>query len=393
MVENRTAQLAVLGVFGAAFAWSLWIVPHLTFSQDNTYAIHNAVTKSWTGNPIYQMEMSIRRYFGGVYPLVVMVRTKGDVVVSGDLDVLRDIDAFEIDMRRVDGVGGTLGLPDYLKVMNRLFYGDKEEAFTLPPNEQGLAEYVFMYEDGEPGVFDAVVSPGHKAAAIVIMVRDTSLDTVDRVMAAARQAAERHLNNDKLESIIGGGAIAISAAFNDSIGKWLLLGTILSAAGTFLLVAIMLASPTIALFLLAPLLVGIFLTVAILHECGIPMDSNMTTALAIASGVGIDSEVYLLYRFREEYAHIGEFDEALVQAFTKIRRALLTSNLALIIGCWALIPIPLYVGTIGFGMGLILLICFLISYFVTPALWAILRPAYLTANIERREYVPEARRA
>jgi len=393
MVENGTAQAVVLGVVAAAFAWSIYVVPKLTFSQDNTYAIHNSLTRSWEGNPIYEMEMNIRKYFGGVYPLVVMVKTKGDVTLSSDLDVLRSIDAFETEMKSVDGVGATLGLPDYLKVMNRLFYGDKPEAFTLPPSEQGLAEYVFMYEDGEPGVFDAIVSPGHKAGAIVIMVRDTSEATVERVMAAAQEAAKKHLESDKLEAVIGGGTIAISQAFNESIAKWLLLGTILSAVGTFVLAVVMLGSVTISLFLLAPLVVGIFLTIAIMWACGVPMDSNMTTALAIASGVGIDSEVYLLYRFREEYALYADFNEALVQAFTKIRRALLTSNLALIIGCWALIPIPLYVGTIGFGMGLILLICFLMSYFVTPALWAILRPGYLTANVERRELVPEARRA
>ena len=47
----------------------------------------------------------------------------------------------------------------------------------------------------------------------------------------------------------------------------------------------------------------------------------------------------------------------------KIRRALLVSNGALILGCWALIPVPLYIGYVGFGMGLVLFWCFLMTQF------------------------------
>ena len=90
--------------------------------------------------------------------------------------------------------------------------------------------------------------------------------------------------------------IAIASAFNDSIGKWLVLGTVLSMAATFVLVVVLLRSIVMPLFLVLPLVVGIFITMAIMHVVGVPMDSNMTTALAIASGVGIDSEVYLLFR-------------------------------------------------------------------------------------------------
>ena len=53
----------------------------------------------------------------------------------------------------------------------------------------------------------------------------------------------------------------------------------------------------------------------------------------------------------------------------KIRRALIVSNGALILGCWALAPISLYVGYVGFGMGLVLLLCFVFSGIISPILW------------------------
>ena len=73
---------------------------------------------------------------------------------------------------------------------------------------------------------------------------------------------------------------------------------------------------------------------------------------------------------REEYLRLHDFREALVQGYVKIRRALLVSNGALILGCWVLAPIPLYIGYVGFGMGLVLALCFITSAVVSPIVWS-----------------------
>ena len=99
--------------------------------------------------------------------------------------------------------------------------------------------------------------------------------------------------------------------------------------------------------------------------------------MAIATGVGIDAEIYLLYRFREEFARLKDFKEALVVAFTKIRKGLIFSHLALIVGLMILTPIPLYIGSVGFCMGLIVLICFIMSFIISPILWSVLKPRFL----------------
>ena len=74
--------------------------------------------------------------------------------------------------------------------------------------------------------------------------------------------------------------------------------------------------------LIVPLILGTIAALGLMITCGIELNSNATAALAIASGVGIDSEVYLLYRVREEYLRLHDFREALVQGYVKIRRAL-----------------------------------------------------------------------
>ena len=115
---------------------------------------------------------------------------------------------------------------------------------------------------------------------------------------------------------------------------------------------------------------GSVIALGIMVLCGIELNSNTVAALAIASGVGIDSEVYLLFRVREEYRMLGDFKEALIRAYVNIRRALVVSNGALILGCMILAPVPLYIGYVGFGMGVVLLVCFLMSAILSPILWS-----------------------
>ena len=134
------------------------------------------------------------------------------------------------------------------------------------------------------------------------------------------------------------------------------------------------------------------------NNCAGPhgMDSNRTNsnavaALAIASGVGIDSEVYLLFRVREEYQKLGDFKEALVQGYVKIRRALIVSNGALIFGCCILVPVPLYIGYVGFGMGVVLAMCFIMSAILSPILWSWFGQGIMPKEVETNDS-PEVHR-
>jgi len=120
---------------------------------------------------------------------------------------------------------------------------------------------------------------------------------------------------------------------------------------------------------------------AVINLLGIEINSNVTTSSAILMGIGIDAEIYFLYRFREEFMKSGKFNRSLIKSFSMIRKAIIFSTMALVIGCWILIPVPLYIGYVGFCMGLILIICFFVSFIIDPFLWGFLRPKFLTKGI------------
>lgn len=374
--RNRRGKLMVAGVL-VLFVGSLLYLPFLDIGQDNTYAIHNFLTRSWKTNEIYQMEMNIKEHFKGVYPLNILIECPGEECLK-EPAVVKEIDAYGQFLEGLPEVAGVQGLPVYLKVMHRFFNGGEEEYFRVPEERQEIGLYLEFYAQGDPGSFDSVVDVNFQKHLLRVYTADTSHDTVRKVMHAAQEYAQSHFNGEGGLSVqVGGGAVAIAQGFNDSIAEWLVYATVASAVFSLLVLIPIARSIVGPALLLLPLMMGSIIWLVLTQLLGIEINSFTTAGMAMASGVGVDAELYLLGRFREEYLQHGDFQEALKQGFIRVREALVYSYLGLIAGCWILIPIPLYVGYLGFGMGLILVVCFLYSFIISPFLWSALRPKFL----------------
>lgn len=381
VTRTRRGKVMVACVFGA-FLLSLACIPFLDPGQDNTYAIHNFLTRSWKNNEIFQMEQNIKKHFEGVYPLTIRIDS-GAVDGLKEPEVERAIEAYENFMLRQPGVKGALGLPDYVKMINQFYEGGDPRHNRLPEDPQAVGLELEYYQEGFPGSFDAVASVDFKEHALRVYTGDTSHGTVRAVVEAARHYAESTFNRGELSAEVGGGAVAIAYGFNENIGRWLILATLASFVSSFVVLIPIFRSIVGPALLLLPLALGTVIWLGIVFLCGIEINSFTTAGMAMAAGVGVDAELYLLGRFREEYAASGDFQAALKEGFVKVREALSYSYVGLIAGCWTLIPIPLYVGYLGFGMGLILLVCFLCSFVVSPFLWSVLQPKFLLPTVGR----------
>jgi predicted RND superfamily exporter protein len=222
----------------------------------------------------------------------------------------------------------------------------------------------------EPGVFDWLFSEDYSATVITAYVSTTDPRAVSRLVTGTTDRVAPLFAGLPVRVSVAGGAVGIAQAFNRNIKYWLIVSVVLGLLGTALVAIPAIGSLSLVLLLLVPLAMGSVVALGIMVLCGIELNSNTVAALAIASGVGIDSEVYLLFRVREEYRRFGDFKEALIRAYVDIRRALVVSNGALIVGCLVLTPVPLYIGYVGFGMGVVLLVCFVMSAIMSPILWS-----------------------
>jgi hypothetical protein len=381
LVERNGRGWAMVGGVLMVFAASLLYLPQLDIGQDNTYAIHNFLTRSWRGNEIYEMEQNIKARFKGVYPLNIYIESNRDEGLK-DPVAMKKINDFAQYMESLPEAAGSMGLPVYIKLMSQFMRGGDPKDFRLPEDRAEIGYYMEMYAQDVPGSFDAVVDYAFQRSFLSVYTSDTSHATVDRIMRAAEEYARTKFNDENLMALVGGGAVAIAEGFNRDIAKWLVYATAAATLLSFVVLVPMSQSFIGPVLLLTPLVMGSIIWLALMQLTGIEINSNTTTGMAIASGVGVDAELYLLGRFREEYQKHGNFRLALKQGFISVREALTFSYLGLIAGCWVLIPIPLYVGYMGYGMGMILLVCFLCSFIVSPFLWSLLQPKFLLRGVK-----------
>lgn len=351
-------------------AGALVIDMHAPIEQDNTYAIHNYLTRSWRRSPIFEMERGIVTRFGGVYPMTIYVVGKpGAGRVLEYPAVLRAVDKLADFLRKRPGIGNVADVAYPIKLSNSFMHGEDEKYFKIPDQKSELGLEVLDLADHAPGAYLWLFTNNLEETVVIGYAQSTRPALVKHLIADTQLEASRVFQGLPVYVGVAGGSVGIAEAFNDNIRYWLLVGAGLGFLGTALLSIPFIGSVRLALILTVPLIIGTLVSVACMYLLGIEINSNAIAALAIASGVGIDSEVYLLFRVREEYARLHDFKESLVQGYVKIRRALIVSNGALILGCWALVPVPLYIGYVGFGMGLVLLWCFIMSAVLSPILW------------------------
>jgi len=351
-------------------AGSAWIVSKASFGQDNTYAIHNYLTHSWRHSDIYLMEREIVSRFHGVYPMMILISpTKPGDKILEQPKVMEGIDQLATFLSQQPHVGSVANLGFLVKLNNSFIHEESDSYLTVPGTSYEIGQILHDTANRSPGVYSWLMTNDYSSAVIIGYLDSTSADTVEQIMQASTREADKVFSGLPAQVSVAGGTIGIASAFNRNVGYWLIVGGVLGLLGTFVLAMLCIRSVALSLILLIPLVIAMVISLAVMYLAGIELNSNAISALAIASGIGIDSEVYLLFRVREEFARIGSFRESLIQGYVKIRRALLVSNGALILGCWALIPVPLYIGYVGFGMGLVLLLSFVMSAMLSPILW------------------------
>ena len=250
LIYNRSTQWAVLAIAGilVAVSLSVWfsipiggdtalgrfLAAEIETGQNNTYAVHNYLTKSWEDNELYQMEQEITERFGGVYTMTMLARgRKPDNIKTPE--ALQDWDKFELHMAEAEGVTAVVGLPFYIKILNKFLNEDKDEFFAIPTNEtvelEGRAqvavnEALYFLTSGTPGAFDFIVDPFFENTVSMVFVRDTDPKTVANLIARAKKYVAEHWDAERhqVDVYLPAGNVGIAQAFNLQIKKWMVWG-------------------------------------------------------------------------------------------------------------------------------------------------------------------------
>jgi len=153
----------------------------------------------------------------------------------------------------------------------------------------------------------------------------------------------------------------------------LTLGIVLLGIGIMLLV--LFRSITLSIIGIIPNLLAVGIVLGIMGLTDIPLDIMTITIAAITMGIAIDSSIYYIYRFREEFAKNGNYAETLPLCHATVGKAILNTSITIIFG-FSILVFSNFIPTIYFGVftGLAMFIALLSVLALLPKLILVWKP-------------------
>ncbi|MDB3995620.1 MMPL family transporter [Candidatus Pelagibacter sp.] len=124
-----------------------------------------------------------------------------------------------------------------------------------------------------------------------------------------------------------------------------------------------------------PNFIAAFFILGIIGLLGIPLDMMTITIAAITIGIAVDNSIHYIYRFKEEFSKIKDYNKTLKKCHSTVGVAILNTSITIVFG-FSILVLSKFIPTIYFGMftGLAMLLAMISVLTLLPALILITKP-------------------
>ena len=119
--------------------------------------------------------------------------------------------------------------------------------------------------------------------------------------------------------------------------------------GIFLMFFILFRNTTLSLIGIVPNFIAAFFILGIIGLIGIPLDMMTITIAAITIGIAVDNSIHYIYRFREEFKKIKNYDQTLDRCHSTVGVAILNTSITIVFG-FSILVLSNFIPTIYFGI-------------------------------------------
>ena len=293
-------------------------------------ASHVTIGESEPGSPILYQDhdynissKAINDSFPGSEELYIVAEHR-DAGGMKKPEVLRELEALQRHMLLDPDVGGSKGIPDLIKQVNRLLHNNDPRWQQIPKDEFYVGGLMFAYMASSPipGALKEFVDPSERVANLVFFYKDHQGETIRRAIHTAKQWIEE--NDGKVDGLsirLAGGTIGVTAAMNEAAFNTNKVVLPLVFLLIFAFVMIFYSSLQAGLMMFVAMFFATTLTYAYMGLAEVGININTVPIIAVGVGVGIDYSIYMMDRIREEMVRRGDLRES-------VRAALCTTGLA-----------------------------------------------------------------
>ena len=189
--------------------------------------------------------------------------------------------------------------------------------------------------------------------------------------------------NDDLENKIGlkksefklGGILILFNNLLQSLFKSQILTLGFVMAGIFIMFLILFRNIKLSLIGVVPNFIAAFFILGIIGLAGIPLDMMTITIAAITIGIAVDNSIHYIYRFKEEFLKIKDYNKTLKLCHSTVGVAILNTSITIVFG-FSILVMSNFIPTIYFGIftGIAMLLAMISVLTLLPTLLLMFKP-------------------
>ncbi len=303
-------------------------------------------------------------------------------------EVVKALADLQAHMLTDPALGGTKGLPDLIRAVNRITHYNDPRWNAIPDESRLVGGLMFLYMMSSPvqGALLEYLDPDETNANIVFYYKDHQGATIRRAIEMITQWKDN--NESKIEGFtlkLAGGTIGVNAAINDAAFHTNLIIIPLVFALIFLSVAAFYSSFHAGLIMLVAMSFATVLTYAYMGLTGIGINVNTVPIIAVGIGVGIDYSIYLMDRIRSEYHDGLSLNEAIKTALATTGKAIGFTAVTLLSGVmmWVFVSDLKFQADAAMLLIVMLALNAMASIFLVPAWLQKFTPEFITRQVQQ----------
>ncbi len=145
--------------------------------------------------------------------------------------------------------------------------------------------------------------------------------------------------------------------------------------GIFGMFVILFKNIKLSLIGVVPNFIAAFFILGIIGLLGIPLDMMTITIAAITIGIAVDNSIHYIYRFKEEFNYLNDYNKTIDMCHSTVGKAILNTSITIVFG-FSILVLSNFIPTIYFGIftGLAMLLAMVSVLTLLPSLILMIKP-------------------
>ena len=341
---------------------------------------------------IYKGMKKIDDQLGGTTPLDIIIKfpmEKKEKVEDDEFsewdednkDSEDDISKYWFTRNKIDKI---LKVHDYLDSLQEIgkvisFGSIIRVAEDLTGNKLETLETGVLYSKIPEAIKKEVISP-------YISVKDNEARISVRIKDSLKDLRRNDLINkinSELKSKVGlaedeyklAGVLILFNNLLQSLFKSQILTLGVVMLGISLMFLVLFRNLTLSLIGVVPNFMAAFFILGIIGLLGIPLDMMTITIAAITIGIAVDNSIHYIYRFKEEFEKIKNYNDTVDRCHNTVGVAILNTSITIVFG-FSILVLSNFIPTIYFGVftGIAMLLALISVLTLLPKLILVLKP-------------------